>query len=57
LKLTFDLNGYKPDDVTVKVNDNVLKVQASHVENSGSNQINREYMREYVLPDWIDVDN
>ncbi|CAF5103294.1 unnamed protein product, partial [Rotaria socialis] len=25
LKLTFDLNGYKPDDVTVKVNDNVLK--------------------------------
>lgn len=25
LKLTFDLNGYKPDDVSVKVNDNVLK--------------------------------
>lgn len=25
LKLTFDLSGYKPDDVTVKVNDNVLK--------------------------------
>ena len=25
LKLTFDLSGYKPDDVNVKVNDNVLK--------------------------------
>ena len=25
LKLTFDLSGYKPDDVSVKVNDNVLK--------------------------------
>lgn len=25
LKLTFDLSGYKPDDVTVKVNNNVLK--------------------------------
>ncbi|CAF4513367.1 unnamed protein product, partial [Rotaria magnacalcarata] len=34
-----------------------LLVQASHVENSGRNQTNREYMREYVLPDWVDVDN
>lgn len=25
LKLTFDLSGYRPDDVNVKVNDNVLK--------------------------------
>lgn len=25
LKLTFDLSGYKPDDVNVKVNNNVLK--------------------------------
>ena len=25
LKLTFDLSGYRPDDVTVKVSDNVLK--------------------------------
>jgi HSP20 family molecular chaperone IbpA len=25
LKLTFDLSGYKPDDVSVKINDNVLK--------------------------------
>ncbi|CAF1007173.1 unnamed protein product [Adineta steineri] len=57
LKLTFDLSGYKPDDVSVKVNDNVLKVQAAHVESTSGNQINREYMREYVLPDWVDVDN
>ncbi|CAF0767013.1 unnamed protein product [Adineta ricciae] len=57
LKLTFDLSGYKPDDVSVKVNDNVLKVQAVHIDNTRGNQINREYMREYVLPDWVDVDN
>ena len=25
LKLTFDLSGYRPDDVSVKVNENVLK--------------------------------
>jgi HSP20 family molecular chaperone IbpA len=57
LKITFDLSGYKPDDVSVKVNDNVLKVQAVHVDNTAGNHINREYMREYVLPDWVDVDN
>ncbi|CAF0793670.1 unnamed protein product [Adineta steineri] len=57
LKLTFDLSGYKPDDVNVKVNDNVLKVQAVHIDNTRGNQINREYMREYVLPEWVDVDN
>ncbi|CAF1184443.1 unnamed protein product [Rotaria magnacalcarata] len=57
LKLTFDLSGYKPDDVSVKVNDNVLKVQAVHIDNTRGNQINREYMREYVLPEWVDVNN
>jgi hypothetical protein len=32
-------------------------VQASHVESTPGNQVNREYMREYVLPEWVDVDN
>lgn len=27
-----------------------------HHETNYGNQINREYMREYVLPDWVDVD-
>ena len=28
-----------------------------HNEETRGNQINREYMREYVLPDWVDVDH
>ena len=32
-------------------------VQAVHVDNTAGNLINREYMREYVLPNWVDVDN
>ena len=32
LKLTFDLSGYKPDDVNVKLNDNVLKGKISLIE-------------------------
>lgn len=34
-----------------------VAVQAAHNENSSGNQINREYLREYVLPDWVDVDH
>ncbi|CAF0956527.1 unnamed protein product [Didymodactylos carnosus] len=57
LKLTFDLSGYKPEDVNVKVNENVLKVQAIHIDNTRGKQINREYVRQYVLPDSVDIDN
>lgn len=35
---------------------NVSLVQAIHNDNTSGRQINREYMREYVLPDWVDVD-
>lgn len=31
-------------------------VQAVHIDNTRGNQINREYLREYVLPEWVDVD-
>ena len=53
LKITFDLNGYKPEDVNIKVTDNTLKVQAVHIDNSRGNQIHREYSRSYILPEWV----
>ena len=46
LRLTFDLTGYKPDDLSVKVIDNnTLKVHAVQIDNSRGNQIHREYTR------------
>ncbi|CAF1027250.1 unnamed protein product [Didymodactylos carnosus] len=57
LKFTFDLSGYRPEDVNVKVNENLLKVQAIHIDNSRGNQINREYSRQYALPNWVDIDS
>ena len=46
LRLTFDLTGYKPEDLSVKVIDNnTLKVHAVHIDNSSGNQIHREYTR------------
>jgi HSP20 family molecular chaperone IbpA len=54
LKLTFDLTGYKPEDLSIKVIDNnTLKVHAVHIDNSRGNQIHREYTRQYILPDWV----
>ncbi len=54
LKLTFDLTGYKPEDLSIKVIDNnTLKVHAVHIDNSRGNQIHREYTRQYILPDGL----
>ncbi|CAF0886954.1 unnamed protein product [Brachionus calyciflorus] len=54
LRLTFDLNGYKPEDLSIKVIDgNTLRVHAVHIDNTKGNQIHREYTRQYQLPDWV----
>jgi HSP20 family molecular chaperone IbpA len=54
LRLTFDLAGYKPEDVNIKVIDNnTLKVHAVHIDNTRGNQIHREYTRQYILPEWV----
>jgi len=51
LKLTFDLNDYKPNELKVTVLDNVLKVEAKHEETSDGNHVSRHFVRSYVLPD------
>ena len=54
LRLTFDLTGYKPEDLSIKVIDNnTLKIHAVHIDNTRGNQIHREYTRQYQLPDWV----
>ena len=46
MRLAFDLTGYKPEDLTIKVIDNnILKVHAVHIDNTRGNQIHREYTR------------
>ncbi len=56
LKITFDLTGYRPEDVNIKCTGNTLKVHAVHIDNSKGNQIHREYSRSYILPDWVNSD-
>lgn len=53
--LTFDLQGYRPENINVRINQNgLLKVTGQHIDNSYGHNINREYFRQYQLPSNID---
>lgn len=55
--LRFDLHGYRPENVHVRINrQGLLKINATHFENSFENHINREYFRQYQLPSTINPD-
>lgn len=54
---TFDLQGYRPENITVRINRHgLLKINAQHFDNTSGNHINREYYRQYQLPSNIDPD-
>lgn len=53
--LRFDMSGYQPENIQVRVNRNsVLKIAAQHHENKFDNNVNREYFRQYQLPKNVD---
>ena len=55
--LRFDLHGYRPEDVTVRINRNgLLKIHGQHHENTFDNHVNREYYRQYQLPKNVNPD-
>jgi len=50
LRLRFDVQQYKPEEVTVKTVDNRLLVHAKHEEKTPSRTVYREYNQEFMLP-------
>src|SRR5271156_6211772 len=50
LRLRFNVNQYRPEEVTVKTVDNRLLVQAKHEEKSAQKTVFREYNQEFMLP-------
>lgn len=49
--LTFDLQGYQPKNVNVRINEKgLLKINAQHHDNTFGNHIDREYFRQFQLP-------
>ncbi|CAF2314619.1 unnamed protein product [Rotaria sp. Silwood2] len=52
--LTFDLHGYRPKNVAIRINeDGLLKINAQHYDNTSEHCISREYYRQYQLPKHI----
>lgn len=55
--LTFDLQGYRPKNVNIRVDKNgLLKINAQQTDDSIGHRINREYYRQYQLPKYINQD-
>ncbi|XP_013149436.1 PREDICTED: heat shock protein beta-7-like isoform X2 [Papilio polytes] len=56
LKLQFDLSQFDPSEVKVTIVDDILMVEATHIEKTPSITIYREYAREVQLPKGLDPD-
>jgi HSP20 family molecular chaperone IbpA len=49
--LTFDLQGYRPKNVNIRINENgLLKINAQHSDETVGHRIDKEYYRQYQLP-------
>ena len=49
-ELAIDTQGYKPDDIKVTVEKNVMTVEAKHEEKDEGKFVSRQFKRSYTLP-------
>ncbi|CAH2057195.1 unnamed protein product, partial [Iphiclides podalirius] len=56
LKLLFDLSQFDPEEVKVTILEDILLVEASHVEKTSTCTIYREYARQVQLPKGLNPD-
>ncbi|OWA51725.1 hypothetical protein BV898_16197 [Hypsibius exemplaris] len=52
----FDVKGFRPEEITVKTQDNLLEVIARHEERSPGREISREFKRTFTIPEGISPD-
>jgi len=52
----FDVKGFRPEEITVKTQDNTLEVIARHEERSPGREVSREFKRTFTIPDGISPD-
>lgn len=55
-KLVFDVSQFKPDEVQIITENNLLKVQAKHTQKSDNSMLYKEYHRQYLLPKNVKLD-
>ncbi|OWF56592.1 alpha-crystallin A chain-like [Mizuhopecten yessoensis] len=54
LSLTFDVSGYKPENIHIKTVDSMLTVHAKHEEKTAETSVYREFTKSYTLPKAVD---
>lgn len=56
-KVALNVENFKPEEVSVKVVDNTIIVEAAHEERSEDNEsyVSRQFSRRYVLPDEYNI--
>ena len=52
----FDVSGFRPEEITVKTQDNQLEVVARHEERSPGREVSREFKRTFTIPEGIHPD-
>ncbi|XP_076471346.1 small heat shock protein p36-like [Babylonia areolata] len=55
-RVRFDVSEFKPEEVSVKVQDNKLIVNARHQEKTAQSSVSREYSRQVDIPGGVDQD-
>lgn len=55
-ELSLDTHDYRPDEIKVNLNQNVLSVEAKHEEKGEGNYVSRQFSRKYTLPENCEID-
>ena len=53
-ELSLDTHEYRPDEIKVNVNGNMLSVEAKHEEKGENKFVSRQFARKYTLPEGCD---
>ena len=56
LKMNFDLNAFKPEEINVKTKGKVLSINAKHEEKNENSQFFRQFSQSFTLPDEVDAE-
>jgi len=55
-RVKFNVQSFQPEEIDLKVVDNILRVHAVHKSTADGSNVHREYSRQFTLPEGIDLE-
>lgn len=55
-RVKFNVQNFQPEEIDLKVVDNILRVHAVHKSTADGSNVHREYSRQFTLPEGIDLE-